>query len=187
MKAPIHDLHVGNLLTYGSLAAAVAGGGRGGCARLRRRARRGRLAGAGRVAGHLRRPLRPLLREDVPAAPSRLRDRQPGRRLAVRHEPGGGPRGGLASGQRPAGARVVGKRVRLRARSSPRPGFYNVEADEERFVGLPAPATALVCSTYLVAPDPASPWIVPAWFTGCGLAMIALLAIPRPGATGLAA
>ena len=39
-------------------------------------------------------------------------------------------------------------------------------------VGRPAPAAALVCSTYLVAPDPVSPWIVPALFTGCGLAMI---------------
>ena len=66
-------------------------------------------------------------------------------------------------------------------------GFYNVEADDERLVGLPAPAAALVCSTYLVAPDPASLWIVPALFTGCGLAMIAPVAIPRPGATGLAA
>ena len=65
-------------------------------------------------------------------------------------------------------------------------GFYNVEADDERFVGLPAPAATLVCSTYLVAPDPASPWIVPALFAGCGLAMIAPLAIPRPGASVLA-
>ena len=44
------------------------------------------------------------------------------------------------------------------------------EADDERFVRLPAPAAALVCSTCLVAPDPASPWIVPALFAGCGLA-----------------
>ena len=58
-------------------------------------------------------------------------------------------------------------------------GFYHVEADDERFVGIPAPAAALVCSTYLVAPDPASPWIVPALFTGCGLAMIAPLVRDR--------
>ena len=40
-------------------------------------------------------------------------------------------------------------------------GIYNVEADDERFVGLPAPAAALVCSTYLVAPDPARPGSCP--------------------------
>ena len=43
MKAPIHDLHVGNLLTYGSLAAVAVAGGAGALA--------GALAGAPGSAG----------------------------------------------------------------------------------------------------------------------------------------
>ena len=187
MKAPIHDLHAGNLLTYGSLAAAVAAvaaaGGAGAPA-------------AGGAGGWL--ALAALL-DTFDGRFARCFERTP-RQCRVGREldslvdvcafgmapvvvleavslPGSGLQAAVwwASAFAYVGAVVT------------RLGFYNVEADDQRFVGLPAPAAALVCSTYLVAPDPASPWIVPVLFTGCGLAMIAPLAIPRPGATGLAA
>lgn len=183
MKAPIHDLHPGNLLTYGSLAVslaavAVSGG-----------------AGAPAAAGWL--ALAALL-DSFDGRFARCFERT-SRRCRVGCEiyslvdvcafgmgpvvvleavspPGGGLQAPVwwASGFAYVGAVVTWL------------GFYNVEADDERFVGLPASAATLVCSTYLVAPDPASPWIVPALFAGWGLAMIAPLAIPRPGAPSLA-
>ena len=185
MKAPIHDLHPGNLLTYGSLAAALAAvavaGGAGGPA-----AAGGWLALAalldtfdGRFARCFERTSR---QRRVGCEIDSLVDvcafgLGPVVVLEAVSPPGSGLQAPVwwASAFAYLGAVVT------------RLGFYNVEADDKRFVGLPAPAAALVCSTYLVAPDPASPWIVPALFAGCGLAMIAPFAIPRPGAPGLTA
>ena len=184
MKAPIHDLHPANLLTYGSLATAVAAvavaGGAG------TPAAGGWLALAalldtfdGRFARCFKRTSR---QRRVGCEIDSLVDvcafgMGPVVVLEAVSPPGSGLQAPVwwASAFAYLGAVVT------------RLGFYNVEADDERFVGLPAPAAALVCSTYLVAPDPASPWIVPALFAGCGLAMIAPLAIPRPEAPGLAA
>ena len=184
MRAPIHDVHVGNLLTYGSLAAAVAalavalGAGAPAAAG-------GWLALAalldtfdGRFARCFERTSRQrrLGREldslvDVCAfgvAPVVV--------LGSVSTPGGGLPGVVwwASALVYLGAVVT------------RLGFYNVEADDTRFVGLPTPAAALVWSTYLLWPVPAPPWLVPVLFTGCALAMTAPIAIPRPGAVGLA-
>ena len=190
MKAPIHDLHVGNLLTYGSLAAAVAAvavaGAAGAPGSAVAPAAGGWLALAALLDTFDGRFARCFERTS--------RQRRVGRELdslvdvcafgmgpVVVLEAVSPPGSGLQAPVWWASAFAYLGAVVTRL------GFYHVEADDERFVGLPAPAAALVCSTYLVAPDPASPWIVPALFTGCGLAMIAPLAIPRPGATGLAA
>lgn len=63
--------------------------------------------------------------------------------------------------------------------------FYNVEGDGVRFVGLPAPAAALVCATSLVLPTPA--W-ASAWPLLVGaVAMVAPFSFPRPRGLGLAA
>ena len=185
MKAPIHDLHPGNLLTYGSLAAALAAvavaGGAGAPA-----AAAGWLALAalldtfdGRFARCFERTSR---QHRVGGEIDSLVDvcafgMGPVVVLEAVSPPGSGLQAAVwwVSAYAYVGAVVT------------RLGFYNVEANDERFVGLPAPAAALVCSTYLVAPDPASPWNVSALFAGCGLAMVAPLAIPRPRAPGLAA
>ena len=177
MNAPIHDLHAGNLLTYGSLAAAGGAGAP---------AAGGWLALAalldtfdGRFARCFERTSRQCRvgREidslvDVCAF---------GMAPVVVLESVSLPGSGLPAAVWWASAFAYVGAVVTRLSS------YNVEADDQRFVGLLAPAAALVCSTYLVAPDPASPWIVPVLFTGCGLAMIAPLAIPRQRAPGLAA
>lgn len=185
MKAPIHDLHPGNLLTYGSLAAALAAvavaDGAGPSA-----AAGGWLALAAVLDTFDGRFARCFERTS--------RQRRVGRELdslvdvcafgmgpVVVLEAVSLPGSGLQAAVWWASAFAYVGAVVTRL------GFYNVEADDEHFVGLPAPAAALVCSTYLVAPDPASPWIVPALFAGCGLAMIAPLAIPRPRAPGLTA
>ena len=181
MKAPIHDFHLGNLLTYGSLAAAVAAVGGAG-----QPAAGGWLALAalldtfdGRFAHCFERTARQCRggREIDSLVDVCAFGMGPVVAIEAVSPPGSGLQASVWSASAFAYVSAVVTRL----------GFYNVEADDERFVGLPAPAAALVCSTYLVAPDLASPWIVPALFTGCSLAMIAPLAIPRPGAPGLAA
>jgi phosphatidylserine synthase len=61
---------------------------------------------------------------------------------------------------------------------------YNVAGDDRRFVGLPTPAAALLCATSLLLPTPA--WGA-AWplLVGGG-AMIAPFSFPRPRGVGLA-
>ncbi len=196
MRAPIHDVHVGNLLTYGSLAAAVAAvaaGGPDAPAAAGAPAAPGAPATAG---GWL--ALAALL-DTFDGRFARCFDRSPRQRRL------GGeldslvdacafgmapvvvlgsvslPGGGLAAAAWWASAFAYVGAVVTRL------GFYHVEANDGRFTGLPAPAAALVCSTYLLWPVPSSPWLVPLLFTGCGLAMIAPIAIPRPKAPGLAA
>ncbi len=63
--------------------------------------------------------------------------------------------------------------------------FYNVEGDSARFVGLPAPAASLICATSLVLPTPL--W-ASAWPLVVGaVAMVAPFSFPRPHGLGLAA
>jgi CDP-diacylglycerol--serine O-phosphatidyltransferase len=61
---------------------------------------------------------------------------------------------------------------------------FNVDDDPGRFVGVPTPAIALVWSTALLWPVPASAG--PVLFLGCAVAMVAPVTIPRPQAAGLA-
>ena len=188
MRAPIHDLHVGNLLTYASLASLAA-------ALAAVAAARG--AGAPAAAGGWL-ALAALL-DTFDGRFARCFDRSPrqgrmGRELdnlvdacafgvapVVVVESVSLPGGGLAAAVWWASAFAYLGAVVTRL------GFYNVEADDSRFVGLPSPAAALVWSTYLLGPAPSSPWLVPVLFLGCGLALIAPLDIPRPRAPGLAA
>jgi phosphatidylserine synthase len=57
-------------------------------------------------------------------------------------------------------------------------GFYNVELNESRFVGVPMPAIALIWSTCLLWP--VSWRIVPIVSMACAIAMVAPVIIPRP-------
>ena len=157
MKAPIHDLHVGNLLTYGSLAAAVAAvavaGAAGAPGSAVAPAAGGWLALAALLDTFDGRFARCFERTS--------RQRRVGRELdslvdvcafgmgpVVVLEAVSPPGSGLQAPVWWASAFAYLGAVVTRL------GFYNVEADDERFVGLPAPAAALACSTYLVAPDP---------------------------------
>jgi phosphatidylserine synthase len=63
--------------------------------------------------------------------------------------------------------------------------FYNVAGDGGRFVGIPAPAAALLCATSLLVPVPA--WAAPWPLVLGGAAMIAPFSVPRPRGPGLAA
>ena len=191
MRAPIHDLHVGNLLTYGALAAALAA--------VATAAGTGASTGAGaRVAAGGWLALAALL-DTFDGRFARCFDRSPRQRRVGRELDslvdacafGAAPVVVAASvslpGSGPAAAAWWASAFVYLGAVVTRLGFYNVEADDSRFVGLPCPAAALVWSTYLLWPAPSSPWIAPVLFLGCGLAMASPLDIPRPRAPGLAA
>jgi CDP-diacylglycerol--serine O-phosphatidyltransferase len=181
MRAPIHDLHVSNLLTYASLAcamiaiaaaadddAAVAGLAVA-CAAIadtfdgrfaRRFARSARQARVGHELDSL---------VDVAAF-------------------GVAPIAAASTGFAGAGPVAliswIGGGCFLLAAVT-RLAFYNLEQDDAGFVGLPAPAAALLCVTALLAPLPQ--WAA-AWpLLAGGTLMVAPIAIRRPGPVGLAA
>ncbi len=141
MKAPIHDLHPGNLLTYGSLAAALAA--------VAVSSATGATAAGGWLAlaalldtfdGRFARCFERTSRQrrigceidslvDVCAF---------GMGPVVVLEAVSPPGSGLPETAWWASAFAYVGAVVTRL------GFYNVEADDQRFVGLPAPAAALV-------------------------------------------
>lgn len=180
MRAPLHDLHVSNLLTYGSLAAAVtavaaSGGMRNtavaGCALA--------LAAImdafdGRFARRFNRSPRQArigheLDSLVDAVTFGL---APAVVVGARF-----PAGGLAAilSWSIAGFYLLAVVTRL--------AFYNVEEDGDRFVGIPTPAAGLVCCTSLLLPSPA--WATWWPLALSGVLMIAPLPIARPRARGL--
>jgi len=63
-------------------------------------------------------------------------------------------------------------------------GFFAVEADQKRFVGLPTPAAALIWSTVLIGSP--STGACAGVFAACAAAMVWPVAIPRPRGAGLA-
>lgn len=184
MRAPVHDLHASNLLTYFSLASAMAA-----------------IAVSGRpeslhVAGAL-------------LAASALLDTFDGRFARLFHRTPRQARAGheldslvdvVAFGVAPvvvlsAAATAVGPGaagvsfwaagfVYVLAAVT-RLAYFTVEDDSDGFVGLPMPALALVCSTALLwSPSGAVLSGVLVW---CAAAMVAPLPIARPRLAGLAA
>lgn len=180
MRAPLHDVHVSNLLTYGSLTAAVtavaASAGTpntaiAGCALAlaaimdafdgrfaRRFTRSPRQAQIGHELDSL-----------VDAVTFGL---APVVVVSQRF-----PADGLAAvlSWSVAGFYVLAVVTRL--------AFYNVQEDEDRFVGIPTPAAGLVCCTSLLIPSPAAAACWPLALSGA--LMIAPLPIARPRARGL--
>ena len=182
MRAPVHDLHVSNLLTYLALLSGVAaisaavGSHNLSLAGLalavsaiadtfdgrfaRRFARSGRQARLGKELDSL-----------VDAAVFGV---APVVIVSTRFAPDGVAALGSWVA---AGCYVLAAVTRL--------SFYNVEGDETRFVGIPTPAAALLCVTSLLVQTP--PWLA-AWplLVG-GALMIAPIALPRPRGVGLLA
>lgn len=182
MRAPIHDLHASNLVTYAALAAAL------GAAIA---AVNGHPALAGAALGAA------VIGDTFDGRFARLfsrteRQARVGRDLdslvdAIAF--------GLvpvivlaASSKGPADVApsiwwLAGSAYALAAVG--RLVFYNVEEDAARFVGLPAPAAALVCLTAMALPVPA--WGAPFALVICGAAMVAPFSFQRPRRLGLAA
>ena len=181
MRAPIHDLHVSNALTYLSLAsgigavAASQAGVRSGLAPALlalaaladtfdgRFARRfGRSARQARVGAETDNLVDAVVFGIVPV-------------VAVGSlvpPPAGWV--GLAWWAT-AFIYALGVVVRL--------GFFATEADRDRFIGLPTPAAALIWSTALIG-TPSAP-ACGAVFLGTAMAMVWPVAIPRPRGVGL--
>jgi len=63
-------------------------------------------------------------------------------------------------------------------------GFFAAEADHDRFIGMPTPAAALIWSTTLMATPSAT--VCTAVFFASAVAMVWPVAIPRPRGFGLA-
>ena len=184
MRAPIHDLHTSNLLTYASIAAAI-----------------GAVAVSRGTAG--------LPASGALLAFAAFLDTFDGRFARqftrdVRQQQIGGQLDSLADaivfGLTPVvvlTALPQGPVGRVEAWSwwtaafvhvlacVTRLGFFTAEGDQSRFVGVPTPAIALLWSTVLLHPPAA--WVVTTLFLVCGALMTAPIPIPRPRGVGLAA
>jgi phosphatidylserine synthase len=180
MRAPLHDLHASNLLTYGSLAAAVT------AVAASVSVRNTAVAGCALALA--------AIMDAFDGRFARRFDRSP-RQAHIGHELDSlvdavtfglapvvvvgarFPADGLAAALSwsIAGFYVLAVVTRL--------AFYNIQDDEERFIGIPTPAAGLVCCTSLLLPSPA--WA--AWWPLAlgGALMIAPLPIARPRARGL--
>lgn len=183
MRAPIDDLHISNAVTYLSLAAGLAAiatsqapGGRGvACALMAGSA----LADTfdGRFARRFTRSERQSL---IGAETDSLVDALVfGLAPVVVVSRFAGQPGGLAAAAWWCAAFLYLLAVVVRL------GFFSVEADHDRFIGLPTPAAALVWSTVLIWP--VSPWVAPGVFVACAAAMVWPVRIIRPRGVGLAA
>jgi CDP-diacylglycerol--serine O-phosphatidyltransferase len=180
MRAPVHELHAANLLTYVSLMCAVTAS----LAHSHRTVAGVGLALAvvadtfdGRFARAFARTER---QHHVGRELDSLVDAIAFGLAPVMVLAATAPHAGFADllSWWVAAAAYVGAAVTRLA-------FYNVEGDGARFVGLPAPAAALVCATSLVLPTPA--W-ANAWPLVVGaVAMVAPFSFPRPRGLGLAA
>ena len=181
-RAPIHDLHASNLLTYGSLASAVVAiafahagsrSGAGACLALAaildtfdgRFARRfTRSPRQSRLGGELDSLVDAAVFGVAPVVLVTLLS--------------GGAHGGAAL------ARWLACFLYVLAALT-RLAFYNVQEDDSVFVGLPTPAAGLLWSTYLLRETPT--WVATLLLVIIGAAMIWPFRFPRPRGAGLAA
>jgi CDP-diacylglycerol--serine O-phosphatidyltransferase len=181
MRAPIHDLHVSNLLTYLSLACATS-------AIAAASAHDVPLAGLALAAAAI---------ADTFDGRFARRFARSARRTRVGHELDGlvdvvafgvAPVVVVSTGFAGTGAIALASWIVCAGyllAAVTRLAFYAVEEDESRFVGVPAPAAALLCTTALLVPVPE--WAA-AWpLLAGGALMVAPIRIARPGPIGLAA
>ena len=179
MRAPLHELHVSNLLTYGSLAAAVTAVAAsvmhntaiGGCALA--------LAAImdafdGRFARRfIRTPRQTRIGHELDSLADAVTFGLAPVALVGSRFPTDGVPAVLSWGV--AVFYVLAVATRL--------AFYNVQDDDDRVIGMPTPAAGLVCCTSLLLP--ASMWGA-AWpLALSAVLMIAPLPITRPRARGL--
>ena len=183
MSSPFADLHISNLLTYVSLAAAV------GAVAAAQSGEGLSLAGALLALAAVSDTFDGRFARSFPRTD---RQRQIGGELdslvdalafglapvVVLAQIPGRESGALAAGWWVAAfLYLVAAVTRLSA--------FNVDENSARFVGLPTPAVALIWSTVLLWPP--APSVIALLFLACGAAMVAPIGIPRPRGAGLAA
>jgi CDP-diacylglycerol---serine O-phosphatidyltransferase len=179
MRAPLHELHASNLLTYGSLAAAVTAVAASGIDHTA-------IAGCALALA--------AILDAFDGRFARRFSRSP-RQTRMGHE-----LDSLADAVTFGLAPVVLVGARFPADGlsalfswsvavfymvavATRLAFYNVQDDDDRFIGIPTPAAGLVCCTSLLFPSPA--WAACWPLALSGVLMIAPLPIARPRARGL--
>jgi CDP-diacylglycerol--serine O-phosphatidyltransferase len=174
-RAPVHDLHVSNLLTYAALAAAVAA-----CMLALDAATRPLAAAAVALAA---------IADTFDGAFARLFARTPRQaRCGMEIDSlvdamafGAAPLVVLfATGPKeaiPGAFQWIGG-VAYALAVTTRLAFYNVERDATAFVGVPTPAAALVCLTALLLPG--GPWATTIALVLAAMLMLAPICIPRP-------
>ena len=176
VRAPIHDLHAANLLTYAALAGAVI-----------------------TILGHGRRDFiavglsLAIVADTFDGRFARLfarttREARVGSQLDSLVDAitfGLTPVAALAAVNSPAGWNVLPwglVAVLYVAAVVTRLAFFNLACEDTVFTGLPAPAAALICAAALAVPCPA--WIR-WWPLAAGAAaMVAPVRLPRPGLLG---
>lgn len=179
MRAPLHDLHISNLLTYGSLAAAVTAVAASGMHNTP-------IAGCALALA--------AIMDAFDGCFARRFTRSP-RQTRIGHELDSLV-DGVTFGLAPVvviGARFPADGVAAFLSWSvalfyvlavaTRLAFYNIQHDDDRFVGMPTPAAGLVCCTSLLIPSPV--WAACWPLAVSGVLMIAPLPIARPRARGL--
>jgi CDP-diacylglycerol--serine O-phosphatidyltransferase len=183
VRAPVQDLHASNLLTYLSLASAIAAIGVSG------------RPGALHLAAALL--AASALLDTFDGRFARLFTRTP-RQARAGHELDslvdvvafGVAPVVVLSAAAATGAGADGVTFWIAGfiyvlASVTRLGYFNVEDDANGFVGLPMPALALVCSTAMLWSPPAA--VLSGVLVLCAAAMVAPVPIPRPRLVGLAA
>jgi len=181
MRAPVHDLHVSNLLTYTALAAAVAA-----CMMALDDSTRPLAAAAVALAA---------IADTFDGAFARRFARTPRQArcgteidslvdaIAFGAAPlvvlfAAGPHDAIGAACLWIGGVAYALALITRL------GFYNVEPDATAFVGAPAPAAALVCLTALLLPS--GPWTTTLSLLLAAALMLAPIRIPRPRGFGRA-
>jgi CDP-diacylglycerol--serine O-phosphatidyltransferase len=173
-RAPVHDVHVSNLLTYAGLAAAVTA-----CMLALDEGTRPLAAAAVALSATA---------DTFDGAFARLFARTPRQtRCGMEIDSlvdaiafGAAPLVVLfASGPTesiPAACQLIGGVVYALAAMT-RLGFYNVEQNAAMFVGAPTPAAALLCLTALLLPGS---WATTVALVVAAVLMVAPIRIPRP-------
>ena len=180
-RSPLAALHAANLLTYGAIGAALAAIA---AAQHGRRSIAGAAIAVAAIADTFDgRFARRFARTDV--------DRRLGGELDSLADAivfGAAPIVVMAMLAPPAGwiatwSWWIGAVVYVIA-SLTRLSYFNVAGDDDRFVGLPAPAAGLIWSTALIWPTSAV--VVSVLFVVCAAMMVAPVAFARPRGAGLA-
>lgn len=182
MRAPVHDIHISNLLTYVALAAGIS------AITIALDSNNGSLAAVALGIAALADTFDGRFARVFERTPRQSRCGKEIDSLVDAVAFGVAPPVVLFASAGPLGtweAALWGAAAVFYALAAvTRLAFYNVEDDIVGFVGTPTPAAALVCLTSLLWPTPG--WTASWPLVVAGVAMIAPIPIRRPRATGLA-
>jgi CDP-diacylglycerol--serine O-phosphatidyltransferase len=178
MRAPLHDLHVSNLLSYVSVASGMVA----------------MTLACGALIPHAGIAIAVSAVADTFDGRFARRFRRTPRQARLGHELDGLV-DAIAFGAAPAvvvGAAADAHPIAVSIASVvyatavvTRLACYNLQDDQHRFIGIPTPAAALIGATSLLVP--VSGWLALWPLVAGAVLMISPIPLPRPGRRGLAA